>query len=210
MGVFSFLLISWFSGLAWLEIEPVLLFLAIDLGTFFFFGGLLMGCNLLLMFIAGLTKSAVWLFSSWLPNAMEGPTPVSTLLHSSTMVVAGVFLIRNTPATTMVELCKRVLTGVGPSIAFGSQLENSHTALLVRPAINIRKRLQPIRRPPKKRRSLNQLLRKARLALFLAKLRPLNQDINRKEKTPIISQPVKNMYQERPCNMQTIKVKKPK
>ena len=67
-------------------------------------------------------------------------------------------------------------------MAFGSQLEKSHTALLVRPAIKIIKRLHLIKRPPKKSKSLNQLLRKAKLAPFLARLRPLNQDINKKEK----------------------------
>jgi hypothetical protein len=83
-------------------------------------------------------------------------------------------------------------------MALGSQLEKSQTALFVRPPENISKRLHLSKRPPKNNKSLNRLLRKARLALFLAKLRPLNQEISKKEKTPIISQPVKNIYQERP------------
>ena len=83
-------------------------------------------------------------------------------------------------------------------MALGSQLENSHIALLVRPAENITIREHLFKRPPNSKISLKRLLKKAKLALLPAKERPLNQDINRNEKTPIISHLIKKTYQERP------------
>ena len=73
----------------------------------------------LLLFIGAMGKSAQILLHTWLPDAMEGPTPVSALIHAATMVTAGVFLVvRCSPIYEYSDLVLNIITIVGMSTAF--------------------------------------------------------------------------------------------
>ena len=73
----------------------------------------------LLLFVGAMGKSAQLFLHTWLPDAMEGPTPVSALIHAATMVTAGVFLVcRMSPVFEYAPTALWVVTVVGASTAF--------------------------------------------------------------------------------------------
>ena len=73
----------------------------------------------ILLFVGAMGKSAQIFLHTWLPDAMEGPTPVSALIHAATMVTAGVFLVvRCSPIYEYSELALNLITIVGMSTAF--------------------------------------------------------------------------------------------
>jgi NADH-quinone oxidoreductase subunit L len=73
----------------------------------------------LLLFMGAMGKSAQLPLHTWLPDAMEGPTPVSALIHAATMVTAGVFMVaRLSPLFELSPTALAVVTVVGASTAF--------------------------------------------------------------------------------------------
>jgi NADH-quinone oxidoreductase subunit L len=72
-----------------------------------------------LLFIGAMGKSAQILLHTWLPDAMEGPTPVSALIHAAAMVTAGVFLVvRCSPLFEYSQVALNVITVIGMITAF--------------------------------------------------------------------------------------------
>ncbi|EIM29661.1 NADH-quinone oxidoreductase subunit L [Microvirga lotononidis] len=73
----------------------------------------------LLLFMGAMGKSAQFLLHTWLPDAMEGPTPVSALIHAATMVTAGVFMVaRLSPVFEYAPAALTVVTVIGGITAF--------------------------------------------------------------------------------------------
>ena len=84
-----------------------------------FLGGSVLTWALVLIFMGGMGKSAMMPLHIWLPDAMEGPTPVSALIHAATMVVAGVYLVaRLFPLYLMENVALEIITVVGALTAF--------------------------------------------------------------------------------------------
>jgi NADH-quinone oxidoreductase subunit L len=72
----------------------------------------------ILLFMGAMGKSAQFLLHTWLPDAMEGPTPVSALIHAATMVTAGVFMVaRLSPLFEMAPAAQSVVIIVGATTA---------------------------------------------------------------------------------------------
>jgi NADH-quinone oxidoreductase subunit L len=73
----------------------------------------------LLLFMGAMGKSAQFLLHTWLPDAMEGPTPVSALIHAATMVTAGVFMVaRLSPLFEQAPEALAFVTFIGATTAF--------------------------------------------------------------------------------------------
>src|SRR5262249_33266485 len=73
----------------------------------------------ILLFMGAMGKSAQFLLHTWLPDAMEGPTPVSALIHAATMVTAGVFMVaRLSPLFELAPVAQSFVIFIGATTAF--------------------------------------------------------------------------------------------
>ena len=81
----------------------------------------------LLLFTGAVGKSAQFPLHVWLPDAMEGPTPVSALIHAATMVNAGVYMVaRSYPLFVHSHAAMLVVMGIGTFTAIYAALHRPH------------------------------------------------------------------------------------
>ena len=91
---------------------------AVDAGLFGLSGQTTINLLCLLLFMGAMGKSAQFFLHTWLPDAMEGPTPVSALIHAATMVTAGVFMVaRLSPMFELAPLILDFITVIGATTA---------------------------------------------------------------------------------------------
>ncbi len=106
--------LAFLAALIWLHLSGVELSLAVFIETAGDARASLLIFPILLLSVAGLTKAAQMPFNSWLLGAMVAPTPTSALLHSSTMVKAGVFLlVKLAPAYAVFPAASIMVVTVG-------------------------------------------------------------------------------------------------
>ena len=110
-----------FAMVGSLDYDKVFLQMPIHVGhtiSFFGFGVDVVTLIALLLFVGAIGKSAQFPLHVWLPDAMEGPTPISALIHAATMVTAGVFMIaRLSPIFSLSPTAMGVIAAVGAATA---------------------------------------------------------------------------------------------
>jgi len=114
-----FLIFYYFGTINYTEVFNLIPTLVNEKINFLGFNFVVIDLICILLFIGAMGKSAQIFLHTWLPDAMEGPTPVSALIHAATMVTAGVFLVvRCSPIYELSPLGLEIVTLIGMSTAF--------------------------------------------------------------------------------------------
>ena len=114
-----FLIFYYFGTINYTEVFNLIPTLVSEKINFLGFNFVVIDLICILLFIGAMGKSAQIFLHTWLPDAMEGPTPVSALIHAATMVTAGVFLVvRCSPIYELSPLGLEIVTLIGMSTAF--------------------------------------------------------------------------------------------
>ena len=114
-----FLIFYYFGTINYTEVFNLMPTLVSEKINFLGFNFVVIDLICILLFIGAMGKSAQIFLHTWLPDAMEGPTPVSALIHAATMVTAGVFLVvRCSPIYELSPLGLEIVTLIGMSTAF--------------------------------------------------------------------------------------------